>query len=517
MLTDVFARSLRRRPLLSCVLLGLASSLGAAEFAPVFTSGAVLQRELPITVWGTGRNGEAVTVELLDRHAETVVSGGRWQVVLPALPATESATLRLRGDTVVELNNVAVGEVWIGSGQSNMEWRLNQCPPYTDSLLASANEPGVRQIKVPLRPYAGDPLPKFGWKSFDRESAGQFGAVAYFFAADLHRKLGVVVGIVNCSFGGTPIEAWMSREALVAAGSEAALAEDARKAAVFPSADAYEQAWQNYQAAHRVWDARQKAGVTAAELGAEPVAPYGFHTKGRPAGLRDSMLGVIRPYSARGVLWYQGENSSGRPGDYGKMLAGLIAEWRADWSRPELPFFIGQLSSPTANSRDTDDGYAIIREAQRAVAMATAHSGLVVSLDYGEHGNVHPKQKQPIGERFARLALAQVYGQIGFAAQSPTATRAHLDGARIEVEFTDLPGRLVARDVALPTLEVQLASGTWQAASASVGEDGKRLFVALAPDAGRPLAVRYAYRNFCQLSFFSDEGLPVSPWLLGIR
>ena len=514
MINPFLVRSARSRCWWACALLGLVAMIpgSAAEFAPVFTDGAVLQRELPITVWGTGRNGEVVSVELLDRRAETVVSGGRWQVVLPSLPATPSTTLRLRGDTLVELADVAIGEVWIGSGQSNMEWRLNQCAPYTDALLAGANEPGVRQIKIPLRPYAGDPLPKFGWKSFDRASAGQFGAVAYYFAAELHRKLGVVVGIVNCSFGGTPIEAWMSRKALVAAGAEAALADDARKAAAFPTTEAYEQAWQSYLVVRKDWDTRKKAGVPATELGAEPVAPYGFRTKGRPAGLSDAMLGVIRPYTARGVLWYQGENNAGRPGDYGKLLSGLIAEWRADWGRPELPFFIGQLASPTANSREDADGYALIREAQRSVALATAHCGLAVTLDYGERGNVHPLQKKPVGERFARLALARVYGQSGFAAQSPTATQARLAGNRVEVAFADLPGRLEIRDPAFPTLEIQSASGVWKAASATLSADGKVLLVAAAPETGKPKAVRYAWRNFCTLSLFTDEGLPVSPW-----
>jgi sialate O-acetylesterase len=519
MLTASFVRSLRSRSLLSCALLGLASSLGAAEFAPVFTAGAVLQRELPITLWGTGRDGEAVAVELLDRRAETVVKDGRWQVVLPALPATASTTLRLRGDSVVELANVAIGEVWIGSGQSNMEWRLNQCAPHSDALLADANTPGVRQIKIPLRPFAGDPLPKFGWKSFDRANAGQFGAVPYYFAAELHRKLGVIVGIVNCSFGGTPIEAWMSREALVAAGAESLLADYARKAAAFPTVAAYEQAWQTYLVARKEWDTRKKAGVPAAELGAEPVAPYGFRTKGRPAGLRESMLGVISPYTARGVLWYQGENNAGKPTDYTKLLAGLIAEWRVTWGQPDLPFFIGQLASPTPTNRDEGDSYAHIREAQRAVAMATPHTGLAVTLDYGERGNVHPKQKQPVGERFARLALARVYGQSGFAAQSPTAEKARLAGEHIEVSFTDLPasGRLVIRDPALPTLEVKRASGDWKPATASLSPDGRTLLVTVpAADAtaGKPTGVRYAYRNFCTLSLYTDEGLPVSPWTM---
>jgi sialate O-acetylesterase len=521
MFTPCFVRSTRYRCWWTCALLGLvivAASRGA-EFAPVFTSGAVLQRELPLTIWGTGRDGEAVTVEVLGHKAETVVREGRWQVELPALPATASTPLRLRGDKVVELADVAIGEVWIGSGQSNMEWRLNQCAPHTDALLAEANTPGVRQIKIPLRPFAGDPLPKFGWKAFDRANAGQFGAVAYYFAAELHRKLGVVVGIVNCSFGGTPIEAWMSREAITRAGADSLLADDARKAAAFPTVAAYEQAWQTYLVARKEWDTRQKAGVPAAELGAEPVAPYGFRTKGRPAGLHASMLGVITPYTARGVLWYQGENNAGKPTDYAKLLAGLITEWRGTWGRPDLPFFIGQLASPTANNRDEGDSYALIREAQRAVALATPHSGLAVTLDYGERGNVHPKQKQPVGERFARLALARVYGEKGFAAQSPTAEKASLAGERIEISFADLPasGRLVIRDPALPSLEVKRGTGEWKPATASLAPDGRTLLVTVPPadaNAGAPTGVRYAYRNFCTLSLYTDEGLPVSPWTL---
>ncbi len=490
--------------------------LSAAEFAPVFTSGAVLQRDQPIAVWGSGRDGEKVTLEFLDRSASAVVSDGRWSITLPPTPATGSATLRLRGDKVVTLDDIAIGEVWLGLGQSNMEWRLNQCANLTAALLASADNPAIRQLKIPLRPYAGDPLAAFAWKKFDRASAPYFSAVAYFFAAELQKKLGVTVGIVNCSFGGTPIEAWMSRDALAAAGFSAQLAEHDKKMSAWSNFAAFDLAWRDFDAARKAYETRKKANPSDPALGPPPVEPYGFRTKGRPAGLRDSMLALVTPYTARGALWYQGENNAGKPADYAKLLPAFMAEVRSSWSRPDLPVYIGQLSSPTVNWPDEQEGYALLREVQRAVALADSHSGLVVTLDHGERGDVHPKNKQPIGERFARLALARAYGEAGFAAQSPSAASARLNGDQIEITFRDLPGRLELRDPAVPTLLLRNAAGASVApARVALSPGGQRLLLTV-PDGFRPAAVTYAYQNFCALTLFSDEGLPVSPWLLNI-
>lgn len=508
--------SFRIHPLLALVALLLPRGGFAAEFAPVFTSGAVLQRDQPIAVWGSGRDGEQVTVELLEKSAATVVAGGRWSVTLPAQPAAASATLRLRGDDTRELTDIAIGEVWLGLGQSNMEWRLNQCPPFTDALLASADNPAIRQIKIPLRPYAGDPLPPFAWKKFDRASAPYFSAVAYYFAAELQRRLGVVVGIVNCSFGGTTIEAWMSRDALSAAGLSAALAEHDRKMAAWPDFAAYDAAWRDYDAARKAHEARKKANPSDPALGAAPAEPYGFRTKARPAGLHESMLSLITPYAARGALWYQGENNAGRPADYARALPAFVAGLRAAWNRPALPVFIGQLSSPTNNWPDEKEGYAALREVQRAFAVSDPHSGFVVTLDHGERGDVHPKNKQPVGARFARLALARVHGQTGFAPQSPHATRAVLAGDRIEVAFAHLPGRLELRDPAVPTLRLLDAAGRSAApASIALCPDGKQLLLGVPAGFG-PATVTYAYQNFCALTLFSDEALPVSPWILSV-
>lgn len=497
------------------LLLFLPSVALAAQFAPVFTDHAVLQRDQPVAVWGTGRDGEKIEVEILGRQAATQVRDGKWSVTLPAMPATDSATLTLRGDNTVELKDVAVGEVWLGLGQSNMEWRLNQCAPLTDQLLATADNQRIRQLKIPLRPHEGDPLPAFGWKPFDKASAPFFGAVPYFFAAALQEKLDVTVGIVNCSFGGTPIEAWMSREAIAGAGQQGLLDEDARKAAAYPDHAAYDRALQEYQDARKAREERKKAGVPEAELGPEPKEPYGYRTKTRPAGLRASMLSLVTPYTARGALWYQGENNAGKPDNYAALLTALMAELRRDWGRPDLPFFIGQLSSPTKNWPDDQDPYARMRDIQLRTAKADANSGFVVTLDRGERHNVHPIDKQPVGERFARLVLGRVHGQPGGASQSPSASRAVVRDGQLEISFDDLPGHLELQDPAVPTLEIRTDSGAWQSATASLSPDGRSLVLPLG-DGAVPKAVRYGWRNFCTLTIFTDEGLPVSPWQLDV-
>jgi sialate O-acetylesterase len=498
------------------LLLAVSQAATGAELAPVFTSHCVLQQSIPVALWGTGRDGEDVVVEIEGAAVKTTVAAGRWQVELPPLAPTSTTTLRLRSDTETVLHDVAVGEVWICSGQSNMEWRLNQCSPYTDALLATADNPDIRQIKVPLRAFAGDPLPRFEWNRFDKAAAPFFSAVAYAFAERLHAELGVPVGIINCSFGGTPIEAWMHPDALRAAGRRQLLDDDARKMAAFASPEAYEAAWAVYVAERTSWEDRKRAGTPEAELGPQPKEPYGSRTKSRPGTLHSSMLSLITPYTARGMLWYQGENNSYRPDEYAGLLPQFVARCRADWNRPDWPVFIGQLSSPSPGNPDDKDAYAIVREAQRATAASDAHSGFVVTLDHGERGNVHPVHKQPIGERFARLALGRVHGRTGSAAQSPFAIRATRTDGTIAVEFGDLPGRLEIRDASVPSLEVGPPSGPWQPAAASLDADGKRLVIDAAALPEGPVEVRYGWRNFCVLSLFTDEGLPVSPWRLPV-
>lgn len=489
--------------------------LPAAEFAPVFTDNAVLQRDEPVAVWGTGREGETLTIELFGHKSTAIVSNGTWRTELPAMHAAENGILRLRGDNEVELKNIAVGEVWIASGQSNMEWRLEQCSPLYDGLILSANDSGIRELKIPLRAYSGDPLPHMAWNEFVEGSAAKFGGVAYFFAAELRRELGVVVGVINCSYGGTPIESWMDRETIRSTIGNNLLEEDAKKMAQFSSPSEYETAWLEYLEAVKARASRKKAGLPAAEVGPLPRKPYGYRTESRPGCLNESMLGVIRPYSARGFLWYQGENNHGNL-EYKKMLEGFLSGIRKEWNKPLWPFLIAQLSSNSAKLPDEGDSFAIIREAQRQVAVETPGSGLVVTLDQGEQGNVHPGFKKTVGDRFARLAMGRVYGRTDLKPQSPIAFSATRQNGGILVCFHDVPKHLEIRGGSPPVIEVQNELGDWFPATCEPTPDSKSILVIPPKEIKEAKAVRYAWRNFCSLSIYSDQGLPVSPWNLAI-
>lgn len=486
-----------------------------AEFAPYFTAGAVLQRDRPIEIWGTGRNGEQVVVELMGHSASTAVAEGAWRVSLPAMAAASATTLKLRGDNEKILEDIALGEVWFGCGQSNMEWRLNQCAPYSDNLLAQADQPSIRQLKIPLRPYKGDPQPSFAWKKFDRSSGPVFGALAYYFAAALQREIGVTVGIVNCSFGGSTIEAWMTREELLSAGMEAALAEDAKNLSIWKDFPTYDKAWKAYQEDKKAWDLLKKKDP--ADPTPAPSEPYGYRSKRRPTTLRDAMLKPVLPYGARGAVWYQGENNAGQPADYAKMLPVFMEGLRRSKHESNWPILIAQLSSPSANWPDEQEGYAPLREIQRAVAVADSHSGFIVALDYGEKGQVHPRNKQPVGERLARLALGKVYKKSLGAVQSPYVLSAKWIEGNIEVSFAGLVGALEIRKDIAAVIRLRTSEGKGVAPkSVHLSSDQRRLIIT--PEDGlRPDEVRYAYQNFCELGLYSEGDLPVSPWILSVK
>jgi sialate O-acetylesterase len=308
----------------------------------------------------------------------------------------------------------------------------------------------------------------------------------------------------------------MDRETLLATGGAKLIDEDAIKMALFATPADYEKAWHEYTTAKKDWEAKKKSGVPAAALGPQPKEPYGYRSKSRPSGLHDSMLGLIRPYTARGFLWYQGENNGGNRA-YEKMLSGFISATRKEWNSPEMPFLIAQLSSPSGSNPDDGDAFPIIREAQRKVAIETPEAGFVVTLDHGQKGDVHPRVKQPIGERFARLALGRVYSDKEFSPQSPVATEANLGDGAIWIKFADIPKSLEIRDATIPTLEVQNETGEWKPVQAERGSDLKTLRIPQVTTESTPKAVRYAWKNFCSLSLYSDEGLPVSPWLLEVK
>ena len=483
--------------------------LGAAlELAPPFTDHAVLQRDTPVSVWGwDDQPGATVTVAYAGQTKETRVNAaGVWRADLDPLPArAEGADLVVsRGPVSITLHDVVVGEVWLASGQSNMEWRLQSSRGYAEEQARPAN-PLIRHLFIEHSP-ADLPVSRVktgGWQSANPDTVGGFTGVGYFFAQSLSAKLNVPVGIINSSWGGTPIESWLPEPVLrttkawpgFQAKWQAALK-------VFPKAyaeqPALEAAWQ------KALDEFNASGKPITMPWPRP--PMGPGSAHGPGTLFNGMLAPLVPYALRGALWYQGESNVGRPREYAELLPAMIKSWRAAWLQGDFPFLVVQLPSYTDNGKANGRAWAELREAQDAVRGVPA-GGLAITIDNDEPDNLHPTNKRPAGERLALIAAANVYG-LAVEWSGPVFTAATPEGAALRLKFTHAAG-LILRNNPAPGFELAGADKVFHAATARLDGDGVIVSAAEVP---QPVAVRYAFINAPVASLYNGAGLPAAPF-----
>jgi sialate O-acetylesterase len=494
-----------------------ASALADITPASLFQDHAVLQRDKPVPVWGTADAGENVTVTF-GAQALTTVAGpdGRWSVTLAPLPASATpATLTLKGKNTVVLNDIVVGEVWLASGQSNMEWPLTRAYD-TDLEQLTARFPLIREIKVKRR-TASAPVAGFegAWRGATTENVAQFSAVAYLFARELHLALDVPVGIVNSTWGGTPVEAWMSTNALKSDPAFAVVPTRWTKQV----AD-FEIAKTAYEEKNRTWQAAQTAAEARGEKLAEaaPVAPKA--PVWQPSSLYNGMITPLLPYALRGAIWYQGESNASRAEEYHALFSAMIQGWRSDFGQGDFPFYWTQLASFRAGNgpATAPDGtdWAALREAQTQT-LALPATGQAVIIDVGDFSDIHPKAKLPVARRLARLALHRNYGFASLADSGPVfAGLETIPGdaavnrqAALRVSFTPADRGLRQPDAAVAGFEVAGEDHVFHPAVARIE---KGTVLVSSPEVPAPVAVRYAWRNATPAALCDDLGLPVPPF-----
>ncbi len=506
-------------PTLLAATLVLATS-GLAEVSPasLFQDHAVLQRDKPVPVWGTADAGESVTVTFGAQTLATVAGpDGRWSVTLAPLAASaEPATLTLQGKNTVVLQNILVGEVWLASGQSNMEWALNRS--YDPDLeQMTARFPLIREIKV-KRTTASAPTSRFegAWRPASPENVGQFSAVAYLFARELHLALDVPVGIVNSTWGGTPVEAWISPTALATDPAFAVVGSRWKKQLKDHAAA---------QTAHaektRVWQEAKAAAEARGEPFAEaaPAAPK--PPAWEPSTLYHGMITPLLPYALRGAIWYQGESNAGRHAEYRALFSAMIEGWRGDFGQGDFPFYWTQLASfrtgyGAGNPNGTD--WASLREAQTQT-LALPATGQAVTIDVGDFNDIHPKAKLPVARRLARLALNRTYGRTGLADSGPLFAGFEIlpadpaaqpaRPAALRVSFAPADRALRHPDATLTGFEI---AGEDRVFHPAVARIEKSTVVVHSPAVPAPVAVRYAWRNAPAAALGDDLGLPVPPF-----
>jgi len=464
----------------------------------------VVQAGVPVKVWGWADDKETVEVSIGGKSA-SAVSDGTWNVELPALKAGAIHELTVKGAAnSITVQDVLVGEVWIGSGQSNMQWsvKLSSNP---DAEIAAAQYPGIRLFDVP-RTVATAPQDdvKATWKVCTPENIAEFSAVLYFFGRELHTTLNTPVGLIHTSWGGTPAESWASRPALEADPDLKRIV-DAwdKKLADYPAA----------KAAHDVAVAQWEKDAADAKAKGQPEpkkpsAPQGPDSSWLASGLYNAMIHPLIHFPVQGSVWYQGESNAGRAYQYRKLFPAMIQDWRRAWGQDKFSFYFVQLANFLETKPEPGDStWAELREAQN-MTLSLPDTGQAVIIDIGEAKDIHPKNKQDVGKRLALNALAKDYGKrVQFS--GPTYKSMSVKGNVVTLKLDHAKGLVAKGGEKLTGFAIAGADKKFVWADATI--KGKKIVVS-SPNVAEPVAVRYAWADNPVCNLYNAAGLPASPF-----
>jgi sialate O-acetylesterase len=458
-----------RKRLAAVLLAGLAWLSAPAALADVkphtlFSHGMVLQQGMKVPVWGTADDGEKITLTIegrvkenvfLNHSVKTEATKGNWRVVLPEMAAGGPFTMTILGKNSITLKDVYVGEVWICSGQSNMQWPVNQGGGNVKEVVATSKNPKIRLLTVPRKP-ADKPQTDLQakWEECGPATVGGFSAVGYYFGRDLQKALNVPVGLISSNQGGTAAERWTSLAVL------------------------------------------------------EKLPESKGKDKGE-ATLYNAMIAPLVPYAFKGVIWYQGESNASRHDQYEKLLSAMIKNWRDDWKQGDFPFLIVQLAPFMKIEKEpTDTPWARLREAQRQVSLKVPHTAQVVITDAGDEKDIHPKPKEPVGARLALAALALVYGR-QVEHSGPAYDSLKVEGDKAVLSFKHIVGGLEAKGGSLTGFTIAGEDRKFYNAEAEIRGDKVVVWSDQVP---KPVAVRFGWANYPVVNLWNKAGLPASPF-----
>ena len=506
------------------VIIGLSGSAMADVRLPkIFTDNMMVQRDQPIRVWGWAAAGEAVNVSLNGANAAaTTDAKGQWLVELPALKQGEKLELMVKGKNVIVLKNIIVGDVWLCSGQSNMELTLGGCQGAPEDCKA-ADLPSIRRIKfnhVQAGYPESDAPAATPWQVCTPQTAGGFSAAAFYFAREIQAKTGVPIGILDDNWGGTQIEPWTAPAGMAVVPELHGAMMDRSNAVVAYCAQLPKSLdeLERWIVATRIALTNESPTVSSA-----PTLP-GISSVW--CGMFNAMVSPLTRFPIKGALWYQGESNGGEGEGYYHKMQALVGGWRQAWNLGDFPFYFVQLASfqNDNNNPAGGDGWAKLREAQ-TLALSIPHSGMAVIIDtvpLKDAGNIHPVDKYDVGLRLARWALNRDYGQKDLVVSGPLYKAMKVEGSKVRLSFDYVGGGLMigAKTGRMPVVEDQSgklkrfavagADKKWFWADAVI--DGQTVVVS-SPDVKEPVAVRYAFsQNPDSANLYNREGLPAVPF-----
>lgn len=470
---------------------GITGNYGGLRMSSLYADYMVLQRDVPLDIHGTANTGEKITVEIGGQKASaTADNQGKWSVVLSPMQAAEDLTLTITaGKQRKVFSHVAVGEVWLCSGQSNMAFMLCQTESGKQDI-AAADDPQLRLFDMKGRWETYDVawpascldslnhlqyFHETTWQPSTSTSASRFSAVGYYYGRMLRQKLGVPVGLICNAVGGAPTEAWVDRNSLETS---------------FPNIlsnwlqNDFIQDWVRGRAAKNLTNDQTKLGRH----------PY------EPCYLYESGILPLQRYPIKGVIWYQGESNAHNKDAHAKLFSLLVNGWRQNWNNPDMPFYFVQLSSLNRPS------WPWFRDSQLRLMKEISNTGMAVSSDHGDSLDVHPRCKQPIGERLARWALAKTYGQ-HITPSGPVFSSVTRQADALIVSFLYADGLQTSDGKSPSCFEIAEEDGLFQPATATIEGNTIRL---TSPTLKHPRYVRYAWQPFTRANLVNGDQLPAS-------
>ncbi|QVL33019.1 hypothetical protein KIH39_03630 [Telmatocola sphagniphila] len=505
---------------------GLAYARAEVKPHALFTDHMVLQQGKKIPVWGTATGDAKITVSINGKDYSTTAAKGSWKVEIDPVPVGGPYELKITstedGKTTTQtLKDVLVGEVWVCSGQSNMEMSLGSCHEADKSIQDSTNDK-IRLFTVtkntsetPLKTFKGGPTEDHTWVECNPKNTPRFSGVAYYFGSKLQKELGVPVGLIHTSWGGTPAEAWTSKESLDAVPALKHYHEnlDKRIAAFDPekAEEDYKKAMEKYEADLAKVKAENE-GKEKKDQKPEPRKPNKRQKPGQgpndPSRLYNAMIHPLLPFPVAGAIWYQGESNAGRAYEYRTLMPTLISDWRKAWNS-DLPFFMVQLAPFTKIvSKPGPSNWAELREAQLLTTKALPKVGIAVITDVGDEVDIHPKKKQPVGERLAISALNIAYGK-SVEPIGPEYKSFKIEGSKIVLSFDHLGGGLECKEDKLMGFSICGDDHKFVDADAKIEGDH---VVVWSDTVSKPVAVRYGWANYPVVNLWGKSGLPATPF-----
>jgi len=472
----------------------------------LFSDNMVIQREQESPIWGQSEPNTDVLVSL--GRAQCIVksdAGGKWSVKLPSLkPGGPFEMIVECGEEKIVLKNMMIGDVWICSGQSNMEWPLLKALNGNEEA-AAAKYPNIR-LFMAKKQIATDPLSdtQGRWQECSPEAVKDFSGVGYFFGREIHKKLNVPIGLIQSAWGGTPIESWMSVSALRSDPDFLPIYKKWKELI-----EKYPEAKKEHDLKVKEWEAVKKEAEKQGKPVPEwPLAPYGPSNPRQPNVLFNGMIQPLIPYGIKGVIWYQGESNFRRGYQYRNLFPVMIEDWRARWGQGNFPFLFVQLPNYKSQS-EKKFHWPEVREAQLMCLAKASNTGMAITIDIGEPNDLHPPRKQEVGRRLALAAMKIAYGQ-DLVYSGPIYKKMTVTGERIAIEFDHADGGLITRNEE-PLKGFVIAGEDRNFVLAQAKIEGNSIIV-WNDSVKKPAAVRYAWESAPEANLYNKADLPASPF-----